>query len=651
MPCMKTLVKRKKFRSLAVTLVIIFLVLSMSVLSVYSLITIYYQIMIQQENIGSQQKIVAYDATNKVSSFIENKFEILEYAIEFSKLSTGSIEEKSTLLNVLLGSEKSFRRILLMDRNGQNLLKVSRASGLSEYEITEQHKKEIISQVSQGKTYASDIYIDQTSAEPLIMIAVPNKNVFGDFKNIIIAEVNLKFMWDLMNDIKIGKSGLVYVVDDDGNLIAFGDISRVLSGENEKPLAIIGDFIENKGATGSISRYWIKGINGNDVISTLVPLGFPSWAVIVELPISEAYQPLFQEMTFMASIFLISFVMILVSGSYISKRITEPLIKLRDAAEEIKNGNLDKKIYIKTKDEIGDLSRVFNMMTRELKKSKENLEDIVKKRTIQLDVKIKEINNSRLAAINMLEDVEETRIKLDATYKELKKLDKLKAEFMNMAAHELKTPLIPIIGYLDMVINGEMGRITKKEKDSLIIAFRSAQRLQRLVADILDISKLETNNMKFYFDDVNMEAVLNNLVDSMKPFANEKKISFKSNISKGLPIVYGDMSRLLEVFENLLSNAIKFTKAGEVVISAQADKSIINVTVKDTGPGMSREFLTKKLFGKFQQEDSDERRKYGGTGLGMAISKEIVQKHKGKIWAESVVGKGSTFHVTLPARK
>jgi signal transduction histidine kinase len=190
---------------------------------------------------------------------------------------------------------------------------------------------------------------------------------------------------------------------------------------------------------------------------------------------------------------------------FFSKTITNPITKLINATIKISKGEHEHQIKIKTGDEIEALSDAFNTLSINLKKSQEKLQnysrDLEKKvneRAKQLDKKVKESEETRIATLNILEDVEETRIELDKTYKELKRLDKMKAEFMNISAHELKTPLIPIIGYLDMVIRGEMGKINTKEKESLAIALRSAQRLQRLVSDILNISKLETGTMKFY---------------------------------------------------------------------------------------------------------------------------------------------------------
>jgi signal transduction histidine kinase len=640
--------KKERRHSLALTIASTFLVKTIAILLAFSLITTYYQFILQQDNIDGKQQIVAQDAANNVKNFIENIFEIMRSGSSFGNLAESTLLEKETTLQKMLGSDQSFQQIILISGNGSEIVKASRVSLSLVHAITENDKNEILSGINQTDNYVSPVFIDAMTSEPHVIISIPVRDVFGDYKNVLLAEINLKFMWEFIGDIRVGQTGFAFVVDNQGKLIAFSDISRVLSGENVAYLDKVKDFVQNN---NMIYSERVTGIKGEDAISTHVPLGVPDWAVIVELPTKEAYAPVIQQMILTGWIILFGCIITIVLSYYLSRQITKPIVALRDAADDIGGGKMKGKIEVDRGDEIGDLAKSFNEMSSKLKKSKENLESIVEKRTRQLDRKMKESEKSRIATLNILEDVEETRVKLSRTYKELKKLDKLKAEFMNMAAHELKTPLIPIIGYLDMIIRGEMGKINKKEKDCLLISFRSAQRLQKLVGDILDISKLETGSMKFYFDDVDIGSIVKNLIESMIPFAKEKKIALVDNVKANLPHVYGDISRMTEIFENLLSNSTKFTEKGGVFVESKVDGNNIIISVRDTGIGMSKEFMKKKLFGKFQQEDTTDRRKYGGTGLGMAISKEIVEKHGGKIWAESEIGKGSTFYVSLPIKK
>ena len=234
---------------------------------------------------------------------------------------------------------------------------------------------------------------------------------------------------------------------------------------------------------------------------------------------------------------------------------------------------------------------------------------------------------------------------MEKTAKEMAKMDTLKGEFMNIAAHELKTPLVPIISYLEMLINDK--RITRDQREKLEICLSSAKRETDLVSDILDISKLEAGSLKFEFETIDIIELLKEVTDGLGPAVKQKKLTFKVDMPSKLPLVNGDRRRITQVVSNLINNATKFTEKGGITVRAQKEDQDILVGVADTGMGISKE-NTRKLFTKFFQADTTARRKQGGTGLGLAICKGIVQGHKGKIWVESTLGKGTTFLFTVP---
>ncbi len=236
--------------------------------------------------------------------------------------------------------------------------------------------------------------------------------------------------------------------------------------------------------------------------------------------------------------------------------------------------------------------------------------------------------------------------RLKSAHEELKSVDKLKTDFMNIAAHELKTPLVPMVGYLHLINRKKLG---PEDRESLDIALRNTKRLQRLVDDILDIAKLESKVMKFRVEDVQLADLVRDSVAGARPFAGEKGITLKAVAPRRLQLVHGDPGRLAQVLTNLINNAIKFTDRGNVVVEARARRGDVAVEVRDTGIGIAKEDIPK-LFTKFFQAETSARRKYGGTGLGLAICKEIVQAHGGKIWADSEPGKGSTFSFSLPIK-
>lgn len=334
-----------------------------------------------------------------------------------------------------------------------------------------------------------------------------------------------------------------------------------------------------------------------------------------------------------------------------------PIKKLTEGAEEIMRGNLDYRINIKTRDEIGRLAMTFNQMAVELRESRAQLEEYNKtlegrvgERTGELNKKVVELNDARTAALNLLEDMDRARAELEGSYDKLREADKLKDEFMNIAAHELKTPLVPIMGYVNMMRDGSLGSLSQEVKDSLEIIYRNVGRLRKLIEDILDISKLESGAMKFEMGNVRVEEIINNSVQDMQSYAGKKQLTIEAELQPDLPRVYGDKNRLMQVLTDLIDNALKFTEKGGVFVEARREGDDVLIGVRDTGIGISGENIGR-LFHKFYQIDSSLSRRYGGTGLGLAICRKIIEVHGGRIWVESEPGKGSVFKFTLPVKK
>ncbi|NVO09157.1 MAG: PAS domain S-box protein [Bacteroidales bacterium] len=408
---------KNRFRSMKVTLAVAFLVLSLVVLLIAIGLETFFNFQTQQKVIASQQQLIAQDAANKVKTFIQEKLKVLEATAKFGNLVNASKEEQKLILNKLLGIEPIFREAILLDTQKQELVKISRLSSALPIQLTEQIKSDIFLKVSQEKTYISSVYIDKITSEPMIIMAIPITNIFGDFKGILMAEVNLKFMWDLLDVIKIGKNGLAYVVDRQGNLIAYSDISRVLKGENLIQLRQVAEFVNGSEPFIKGDAEISQGIRNNRVVANYMPLGVPDWAVVAELPVLEAYDSIIRMLLLSAGIILISIVLAIVAGIYISKKITKPIIKLRDAAIQIGEGNLDTRITINTDDEIGELAESFNKMTLELKKSKKEideynstLEQKVEKRTIDLKLSEKRFKDIAFSSADWIWELDENRI-------------------------------------------------------------------------------------------------------------------------------------------------------------------------------------------------------------------------------------------------
>lgn len=232
----------------------------------------------------------------------------------------------------------------------------------------------------------------------------------------------------------------------------------------------------------------------------------------------------------------------------------------------------------------------------------------------------------------------------------LSQLDKMKDEFISMASHELNTPLAAIEGYLSMVLDEGMGKVDAKSKEYLSRAYASSKRLAELILDLLNVSRIEQGRLKMKFSQVSMVELAESVVHELQIKADSKKIYLKIEAEKGLPKLWCDPDRIREVIVNLTGNALKFTDKGGVTINiGKSEGDFIRVTVVDTGRGIAKEDQ-KKLFQKFSQvkREIDE---HQGTGLGLYISKNFVELHKGKIWVESEAGKGSKFIFEIPLLK
>jgi methyl-accepting chemotaxis protein len=377
--------KKGRFVSLTVTLVVSFLFLSLILLIVTSGMDAYVNFASHQTLIAQQQQLVADEAAHEVKYFIQDKFSVLTRASAIGDLATSDPQATKLVLDKLLGLEPSFRQVIVYDLKGQETGRLSRLSNSIPNQSMSLDKGGILSQVREGKQYFGSIRIDETTSEPMVIMAVPITDVFHDVTGALVAEVNLKFMWDLVGTIKIGEKGSAFVVDRQGNLIAYADISRVLMGENVADLEEVNTFMMGRDTVGGTAHI-SQGIKNEKVVANYVSLGQPDWAVVVELPAREAYGNTITSLELILVSLSAGLILAVLLGIYLSKRITKPIIQLRDAVVKIGEGKLDAQILPQSNDEIGQLSSSFNGMMNDLRESGSRL----KKYTIELEEKVKE---------------------------------------------------------------------------------------------------------------------------------------------------------------------------------------------------------------------------------------------------------------------
>jgi len=492
-------------------------------------------------------------------------------------------------------------------------------------------------------------------------------------------DITLKRIVEGIVGLQVEQTGFAFLMSDSGQAIAFPERAAEFLQfrgsfegkfkENEAfkhSLREVRDLdfqrlIERMGVGEQGLRTYVDPDTGEEFFFAYHPIPVTGWSVGIVVPVQEVIAPALLTndkieqsrqrtaealnastqsllQTFLWLLF--TSVLILVPLAVLFARtISRPISALADGARRVGAGELEHRIRLRSGDEIEALAKTFNQMASDLQ------------------TKIDETERAN---------------------RELTQLDQLKSKFISMASHELRTPLIAIQGYVDLIREGKGGMISEAQRKMLDTVSRNATRLARIIAELLDISRIEENKLVLHRTPVSMAEILHEIADEQRPYLDSRGHHLRLQLAEDLPLVEGDRDRLAQVTINLLGNAIKYTPDnGQLVIrlyaeskplpeqdaSAQAktgtstkpEQHWLHLEVSDNGIGIKQEDLGK-LFQRFSTLGDITKHRTdknafmaGGTGLGLSIVQGIVQAHDGRIWVESVYGKGSTFHVVLPA--
>jgi signal transduction histidine kinase len=478
--------------------------------------------------------------------------------------------------------------------------------------------------------YESGFYLYIQIVDNLMSL---NENIIS----LTVVDVNGKILFD-SSEIEDGKyegffNGGRYLEDNESIERAASSEASTIIYEDEKIIDIIQPYIEERGRHDYSVRYFAT-------ISSL----------------DEMTNEMVFTISVLSGIFIIiSFFLIFILFKWF---ITNPVGELIKGVRLMGKGEMGQTVGINSNDELGELASAFNSMSVALKESQdtlkdysENLEKLVTKRTKELDEKnkyLKEINkdlNITRENLNKLNKTLEKRVK-DRTM-EVDFLLKQKDEFVNQLGHDLKTPLMPLSTLIPLLINKEKD---PKKREWLEVLERNVDYMKGIVIKTLELAKLNSPKTKFSLEKINLKDEMKRTIDNKITLFDNKKIKLRNNIKDDY-LVMADKLRLEELLTNILENSIKYNKnSGEIIINAEKEKDFVKVSIKDSGIGMSSDQI-KHIFEEFYKADQS-RHDFESSGLGMTISKRIVERHNGKIWAESPgIGKGTTVYFTLPLLK
>src|SRR5574337_890212 len=332
----------------------------------------------------------------------------------------------------------------------------------------------------------------------------------------------------------------------------------------------------------------------------------------------------------------------------LSRKITQPITRLTESTARMAEGQIDQEISVDSRDELGALATTYNKMAKALKRT--------------LDERARVATELRDLNRNLEDRILERTSQLEESNRELARASRHKSEFLANMSHELRTPLNAILGFTELIIDGVYGKVPDELGESIQDIHINGRHLLRLINDVLDLSKIEAGQMWLNPGEYSIQSLIDSVISATRSLATEKQLELVGRVEANLPVVGGDSKRMTQVLMNLVGNAIKFTSAGGcVTITASRVRSgqgetgsahrgeFIEVAVADTGIGIPAEEL-ENIFSEFRQVDSSITREHGRSGLGISIAKRLGEMHEGSIWAESQVGKGSTFYFQIPLR-
>jgi signal transduction histidine kinase len=490
-----------------------------------------------------------------------------------------------------------------------------------------------IPSAQQGKSAWSQIYFGFGTQKLTIAKGLPLYSETGKLLGVAAVDLSLTQIDEFLQELKIGKSGSVFLLERSGNLIAdstsdnpyaikSGKIERI-NAKNSSNYLLRSAFNHLQTKTGDLSHLKDAqssefSTRGDRILWQIIPFQDGQgidWLIVVVVPASDFIKEIDNNNRATFLLCLLSLGIAIAIGNFTANRIAKPLLRLCDASRAIADGDLDQDVEVNNIEELDVLAQSFNQMSDQLQKA-----------------------------------------------------DRLKTDFLSNISHELKTPLVSILGFtkvidkkfddvvtpLKEVEDKKVQKSIRQIKENLGIVTSESQRLTAIIANVLDITNLEADKVVWNMQPLDVGDLVKESVADFQQLFQNKGLLVNVEVEASLPQVLGDRDRLLQVMSNLLSNALKFTETGSISCLVKQENSFsqdasqkIIVSVSDTGIGIS-EADSSQVFEKFKQVGDILTGKPQGTGLGLPICKEIITHHGGKIGFESKPEQGSTFSFTLP---
>ena len=543
----------------------------------------------------------AKSAAEKIGQFVKEIEGQMSWATQLPQAKTDDEWRFDAML--LLRQAPAVTEVSLLDAAGRERYRTSRQTMDVIGSRADFSRDLIFIEAVAKKVYYGPVYFLRES-EPYMTLAVAGAR---RDHGVIVGQVNLKFIWDVVSQIKVGNRGQAYVVDAQGRLIAHPDISLVLRNTDLSRLAHVQAARALPSSGPSNHSSVAVDLKGREVLSASAPVTPLGWLVFTDMPVEEAYAPLYDTLIRSGLLLLAGLALAFLAGLFLARKMVVPIRTLSDGAVRIGSGDLTQRIAIRTGDELEALGDQFNSMAVRLQESYATIERKVEERTRQLEV-------ANLA----------------------------KSRFLAAASHDLRQPLHA----LGLFVAQLRGRTRADQRRQLVARIEAAlSAMNELFNALLDVSRLDAGVLTPNLTEFPIAQLLKRIETTFAGAVREKGLSLR--VVGSAAWVRSDFILLERIVFNLVSNAVRYTATGGLVVGCRRRSDQLRIEVWDTGTGIPQD-QRQRIFGEFYRLGKHDRDQRGGLGLGLAIVDRLCRLLDHRVQVNSALGKGSCFSVAVP---
>lgn len=544
-----------------------------------------------KKNVSELEHQTLISTSEMTTAFFKNIIDTL--STNFDTLDSNTLQEATSTWQQVYAKKfvddnTAFLEVSFINLQGKEIAKYSKIN--TSTTLLYLSELPLFQKALSGEIAISDVHT--TLKGQAVTIAVPSR-VNGKVFNVVMAEVTLSPLINTIEKVRLGKTGYVVLFDTSGTLIgsqSINNTSFTFSTWNRLLSVLQGKTFD---ALSPDDRYQSL-VSSMSVVSSATRIPKINWALFVEWPTIESDTIIENFRTTVLGTIFISIILVLLVASFIANLLVRPIRLLQEATNEIEKGNFDRQVSITTNNELEELGDSFNGMALGLKR-----------------------------------------------------LEELKNEFVYIAAHELRSPVTAIKGYLELVFDGEAGTLTPEMEHLLSPVRKANDRLVNLVNDLLKVARSEAGKLEITLSPADIRKEVTAILEEIKPLADKRNMTILYTPQENLPLVAINTGSFKEVIMNFISNAVKYgNDNGTITVTHEINNGMVATAIADNGRGMSEEDQ-QHLFEKFFRAADVKKTSIEGTGLGLFITKELVEKMGGVLTVTSVLGIGTTFTVTF----